>query len=79
MSEIKKEIVAALERIRYEKDARTKYDVILDFVRKQRIDMTKNKRGYWFDLTPLPDAVARDLHEVVMGQVNGGTNDKQVS
>lgn len=72
MNELKREIVDALERIRYGKDYKAKYDVILDFVRKQKIEMTRNKRGYWFDLTPVPDTITRSLHQVVMLQLGGG-------
>lgn len=66
---IKYEIVEALDRIRYEEDSKKKYDVILEFVRKQKIEVTRNKRGFWFDLTPVPDTVARDLYQVVMQQL----------
>lgn len=74
MSQVKKEIVDVLEKIKYEKDHKQKYDVILDFVRNQKIALTRNKRGYWFDLTSVPDSVAVALHNVVMLQYQRSTS-----
>ena len=67
-SQLKKRIVEALERVGFEDDSQQKYKTILQFVKEQNINTTRNKRGYWFDLTPLPESTTRDLYNIILKQ-----------
>lgn len=67
--DMRKEIVDALERLKYMRDSKVKYRIILDFVREKRIDTTKNLRGYWFDLTKVPDKCIEELYNLVNTQL----------
>lgn len=73
---MKKRIVEALERIKYQDNHKDKYKKILDYVRSRDIDVTKNRRGYWFNLTSLSEKPTQELYNMVIDtsqQEDGGS------
>ena len=76
---LKKRILEALENVKHQPDNQERYKAILKFVKDQNISTTRNKRGYWFDLTSLPDTTITELHNFISTQLvpRDGSNDHE--
>jgi hypothetical protein len=66
---LKKQIVEMLEEVASFPDSHTKYRNILQFVKEMNIALTKNKRGYWFDISSLPERETQDLYDIIVGHI----------
>jgi len=55
-------ILENLSRLSPLEDKEIHYRNILKMVRKSKQEITRNVRGYWFDLTLLESSIINDIH-----------------